>query len=91
MWADSQAHYCPPVQPKSIPCKAILVPTLEDVPDPEGAAIVLGLLNAQVTTLGIDTSRLREEGEEIKERLEEFMRIYQRHMAGMSRSWSGSK
>lgn len=54
---------------QSIPCKAILVPTLGDVPDPEGAAIVLDSLNGQVTTLGIDISKLREEGEEIKVRL----------------------
>lgn len=65
---------------RDISCTAIMVPTLGDVPDPEGAAIVLEALDEIVPTIAMDTSELRREADEIKKRLEEFMKMHQRHM-----------
>jgi uncharacterized protein len=65
---------------RDISCTAIMVPTLGDVPDPEGAALVLEALDEIVPTIAMDTSELRREAEEIKKRLEEFMKMHQRHM-----------
>lgn len=66
---------------RNIACTAIMVPILGDVPDPEGAAVVLEGLNEIVPTIAIDTSELRREAEEIKKRLDEFMKMQQRHMS----------
>jgi uncharacterized protein len=66
---------------RGITCSAIMVPSLGDVPDPEGAAIVLESLNEIVPEVAIDTSPLRIEGEAIKKRLDEFVKMHQRQMA----------
>jgi uncharacterized protein len=66
---------------RGIPCSAIMVPSLGDVPDPEGAAIVLESLNEIIPEMAIDASTLRVEGEAIKKRLEEFVKMHQRQIA----------
>lgn len=65
---------------KGISCSAILVPSLGDIPDPEGAAIVLDSLNEIFPELAIDTSTLRKQGEAIKKRLDEFAKMHQRQI-----------
>ena len=66
---------------RNISCKAIMVPTIGDLPDPEGSAIVLESLNQVVSGLSIDTSGIRKEIEIMKERLQEYMKMYEQHLA----------
>jgi uncharacterized protein len=59
-----------------IACKALLVLASSGIPDPEGAAILLESV-AKTTndqTLKIDTQQLREQGANVKRRMEEIMR-----------------
>ena len=59
-----------------IACKALLVLASSGIPDPEGAAILLESV-AKTTnddTLKIDTQKLREQGANVKRRMEEIMR-----------------
>ncbi|MFL6356149.1 MAG: proteasome assembly chaperone family protein [Nitrososphaeraceae archaeon] len=59
-----------------IACKALLVLASSGIPDPEGAAILLESV-AKTTndeTLRIDTQKLREQGANVKRRMEEIMR-----------------
>jgi uncharacterized protein len=59
-----------------IACKALLVLASSGIPDPEGAAILLESV-AKATndqTLKIDTRQLREQGANVKRRMEEIMR-----------------
>ncbi len=59
-----------------IACKALLVFASSGIPDPEGAAILLESV-AKTTndqTLKIDTQQLREQGANVKLRMEEIMR-----------------
>ena len=59
-----------------IACKALLVLASSGIPDPEGAAILLESVakttNDQI--LKIDTQQLREQGANVKRRMEEIMR-----------------
>jgi uncharacterized protein len=66
---------------RNISCKAIMVPTIGDLPDPEGSAIVLESLNKVVPGLSIDTSGIRKEIEIMKQRLQEYMKLYEQHLA----------
>ena len=59
-----------------IACKALLVLATSGIPDPEGAAILLESV-AKTTSyeaLKIDTQQLREQGANVKRRMEEIMR-----------------
>jgi uncharacterized protein len=66
---------------RSISCSALMIPTMAESADPEGAAIVLEALPKIAPDLRIDTSSLRERVEIIKKHLEEFLKMHeqQRH------------
>jgi uncharacterized protein len=64
---------------RGISCSALMIPTIEESPDPEGAAIILEALPKILPGLKIDTSVLREKVEIIKRHLEEFLKMYQQH------------
>ena len=59
-----------------IACKALLVLATSGIPDPEGAAILLESVAkaSKDQTLKIDTQQLREQGTNVKRRMEEIMR-----------------
>jgi predicted ATP-grasp superfamily ATP-dependent carboligase len=57
-----------------------MIPTIADGPDPEGAAILLESLAATSLKLKIDTSTLRQKVEEIKQHLQEFLRMHKQQM-----------
>jgi uncharacterized protein len=59
-----------------IACKALLVLASSGIPDPEGAAILLESVakTSNDQTLKIDTQQLREQGANVKRRMEEIMR-----------------
>jgi uncharacterized protein len=66
-----------------IACKALLVVASSGIPDPEGAAILLESV-AKTTkdqTLKIDTRQLREQGANVKRRMEEIMRSIREQQA----------
>ena len=66
-----------------IACKALLVLASSGIPDPEGAAILLESV-AKTTneeTLKIDTQQLREQGANVKRRMEEIMRSIREQQA----------
>jgi len=66
-----------------IACKALLVLASSGIPDPEGAAILLESV-AKTTndqTLKIDTQQLREQGANVKRRMEEIMRSVREQQA----------
>jgi uncharacterized protein len=66
-----------------IACKALLVLASSGIPDPEGAAILLESV-AKTTndqSLKIDTQQLREQGANVKRRMEEIMRSIREQQA----------
>ena len=64
---------------RGISCSALLIPTMAESVDPEGAAIVLEALPKIIPSLQIDTSPLRERVEMIKKHLDEFLKMHQQH------------
>jgi uncharacterized protein len=72
----------------SIKCRALLVPTISEAPDPEGAALVLEALDKVLPGLKIDTSSLRQKVEMIKKHMEEFLKMHNQHMHQYDRSAS---
>ena len=58
-----------------IACKALLVLASSGIPDPEGAAILLESVaqNTKDVNLKMDTKQLREQGANVKRRMEEIM------------------
>lgn len=73
---------------RGIKCTALMIPTLSDAPDPEGAAIVLESLTKIPLNLEIDTSVLRQKVEVIKKHLEEFLKMHQQQMQEYERATS---
>lgn len=65
---------------REIRCTAVMIPTMSDAPDPEGAAIVLESLAKIHLNLKIDTSLLRQKVEEIKKHLDEFLKMHKQQM-----------
>jgi len=77
---------------RQISCTAVMVPTLGDAPDPEGAVIVLEALNEIIPKENaIDTSGIRKDVEEIKKRLTEYMKMHQRHLAEYELATTGGR
>ena len=62
-----------------IACKALLIAATSGIPDPEGAAILIESAARVVDneSLNIDTKELREQGAELKRRMEQIMRSVQ--------------
>jgi uncharacterized protein len=72
----------------SLRCRALMIPTLSEAPDPEGAAFVLESLHKIIPGLQIDTSSLRQKVEMIKKHLQEFLKMHQQHAHEYDRSSS---
>jgi uncharacterized protein len=73
---------------RGLKCTALMIPTMSEAPDPEGAAIVLEALAKIPLGLKIDTSSLREKVEMIKKHLEEFLKMRQQQMHEYERASS---
>jgi len=73
---------------RGLKCKAIMIPTLSEAPDPEGAAIVLESLQKIPLKLDIDTSALRRKAEAIREHLEELLKMHKQQMQEYERTAS---
>jgi uncharacterized protein len=73
---------------RGLKCTALMIPTMSEAPDPEGAAIVLEALGKILPGLKIDTSALREKVEMIKKHLEEFLKMHQQQMQEYERAAS---
>lgn len=65
-------------------CKALLIAATSGIPDPEGAAILIESVAkiADNQSLKIDTRELREQGVELKRRMEQIMRSVQEQQQG---------
>jgi uncharacterized protein len=65
-------------------CKALLIAASSGIPDPEGAAILIESVAkiADNQSLKIDTRELREQGVELKRRMEQIMRSVQEQQQG---------
>jgi predicted ATP-grasp superfamily ATP-dependent carboligase len=73
---------------RGLGCTALMIPTMSESPDPEGAAIVLEALPKIVPGLKIDTSTIRQKVEMIKAHLQEFLRMHQQQMQDYERTAS---
>jgi uncharacterized protein len=73
---------------RGLKCTALMIPTMSESPDPEGAAIVLEALPKILPGLKIDTSSLRQKVEMIKKHLEEFLKMHQQQMQDYERAGS---
>jgi predicted ATP-grasp superfamily ATP-dependent carboligase len=73
---------------RGLRCTALMIPTMPEAPDPEGAAIVLEALPKILPGLKIDTSAIRQKVEMIKKHLEEFLKMHQQQMQDYERSTS---
>ena len=71
-----------------IACKALLIAATSGIPDPEGAAILIESVAkvADKESLKIDTRELREQGADLKRRMEQIMRSVQdqQHQQGQA-------
>jgi uncharacterized protein len=61
-----------------IACRGVFVPSLGEVPDPGGAAIILEALGSIVPAAKVDTGQLKAEAETIKKHLEELLKMQQK-------------
>lgn len=73
---------------RGLKCTSLMIPTMSEAPDPEGAAIVLEALAKIPLNLKIDTSPLRQKVEVIKKHLEEFLKMHQQQMQEYERASS---
>lgn len=65
---------------RGLKCTALMIPTMPEAPDPEGAAIVLESMAKVPPYIEIDTSSLRQKVEAIKKHLEEYLKLHQQQM-----------
>jgi uncharacterized protein len=63
---------------KSIPCLAILVPTLSFAPDPEGAALAIEAIGKIIPKAKVTNSHLKQEADRIKKQLLELSKLQAR-------------
>ena len=73
---------------RGLKCTALMIPTMSEAPDPEGAAIVLEVLAKIPLNLKIDTSPLRQKAETVKKHLEEFLKMHQQQIQEYERASS---
>ncbi len=71
---------------RDLKCTAIMIPTMSEAPDPEGATIMLEALAKIPLNLKIDTSSLRQKVEAIKKHLEEFLKMHRQQMQEYERA-----
>ena len=69
----------------SIACKGLVVPTSANIPDPEGAAILLEAVNSLGNeSVNINVDPLRKWGANLKERLQEMNKAILRQQQGQN-------
>jgi uncharacterized protein len=73
---------------RGLKCTSLMIPTMSEAPDPEGAAIVLESLAKIPPGLKIDASSLRQKAEMIKKHLEEFLKMHQQQLQEYERAAS---
>jgi predicted ATP-grasp superfamily ATP-dependent carboligase len=73
---------------RGLKCTSLMIPTMSEAPDPEGAAIVLEALAKIPPGLKVDASSLRQKAEMIKKHLEEFLKMHQQQMREYERASS---
>lgn len=73
---------------RGLNCTALLVPTIGESADPEGAAIVLEALHKILPGLKIDTSSIRQKVESIKRQMGEFLKMHRHNREEYERSGS---
>jgi uncharacterized protein len=73
---------------RGLKCTALMIPTMPEAPDPEGAVIVLESMAKVPPYLKIDTSSLRQKVEAIKKHLEEYLKLHQQQMQQYEQSAS---
>jgi predicted ATP-grasp superfamily ATP-dependent carboligase len=73
---------------RGLKCTSLMIPTMSEAPDPEGAAIVLESLAKIPPSLKIDASSLRQKAEMIKKHLEEFLKMHQQQLQEYERAAS---
>jgi uncharacterized protein len=61
-----------------IECRGMFIPSLGEVPDPGGAAILLEALAPIMPAAKVDTGQLKAEAENIKKHLEELLKMQQK-------------
>ena len=65
---------------KNLECRGVVVPAFTNVPDPEGAAILLESLAKMTPSLKVDTTALRKQAEIIRKQMEELLKMHQHSM-----------
>ncbi len=72
----------------NIPCTALFIPTRDDLPDAEGAAIIIEEINriTKDEKLRVDTAQLREEGENLKKRMLEFIESLRKEVSRVQKA-----
>ncbi|MEO9319861.1 MAG: PAC2 family protein [Nitrososphaera sp.] len=71
-------------------CRCLLVPTLANIPDPEGAAILLEALGKVIPSVQTDVSALRTQAEAIRKNIEEFVKMRQASLQEYERQHGAS-
>ncbi|HSF49153.1 MAG TPA: PAC2 family protein [Nitrososphaeraceae archaeon] len=72
----------------NIPCTALFIPSRDDLPDAEGAAIIIDEINkiTKDEKLKVDTSQLRQEGENLKKRMLEFIESLRKEVSRVQKA-----
>jgi len=72
----------------NIPCTALFIPSRDDLPDAEGAAIIIDEINkiTKDEKLKVDTAQLRQEGENLKKRMLEFIESLRKEVSRVQKS-----
>ena len=65
---------------RDLPCKALMVPAFLEVPDPEGAAILLESVSRMVPDVKVDTTPLRKQADMIRKQMEELLKMHRNSM-----------
>ena len=72
----------------NIPCTALFIPSRDDLPDAEGAAIIIDEINkiTKDEKLKVDTAQLRQEGENLKKRMLEFIESLRKEVSRVQKT-----
>ncbi|MGE5782830.1 MAG: proteasome assembly chaperone family protein [Nitrososphaerales archaeon] len=72
----------------NIPCTALFIPSRDDLPDAEGAAIIIDEINkiTKDEKLKVDTAQLRQEGENLKKRMLEFIESLRKEVSRVQKA-----
>jgi len=72
----------------NIPCTALFIPSRDDLPDAEGAAIIIDEINkiTKDEKIKVDTAQLRQEGENLKKRMLEFIESLRKEVSRVQKA-----